>query len=50
MGDTAVVGIYGFLMLNDKKILENAGHVSHLEMEKIVRDKLKTYNEAKRLN
>jgi len=39
----------GFLILNDKKILENSGSVSHLEMEKIVRDRLRTYNEVNRL-
>ncbi len=39
----------GFLILNDKKILENSGRVSHLEMEKIVRDRLKKYNEGNRL-
>lgn len=34
----------GFLVLNEKEILKNAGSVSHLEMEKIVREKLKEYN------
>lgn len=38
-----------FLVLNDKKILENSGSVSHLEMEKVVRKQLKRYNQ-KRLN
>lgn len=36
-----------FLILNDKKILENAGNVSHLEMERTVRTQLKNYNENK---
>ena len=34
-----------FLILNEKEILKNAGTVSHLEMEKIVREKLKEYNQ-----
>ncbi len=34
-----------FLILNDKKILENSGNVSHLEMEKTVRKKLREYNQ-----
>jgi len=38
-----------FLVLNDKEILQNAGNVSHLEMEKKVREQLKKYNEQKRL-
>lgn len=38
-----------FLILNDKKILENSGNVSHLEMEKTVRKKLEEYNQ-KRIN
>jgi len=36
-----------FLILNEKKILENSGSVSHLEMEKTVREKLKEYNQKK---
>jgi len=39
----------GFLILNDKKILQNAGSISHLEMEKKVREQLKKYNEQKLL-
>ena len=39
----------GFLVLNDKEILKNAGNVSHLEMEKKVREQLKKYNEQKLL-
>ncbi|MFA6285684.1 MAG: RhuM family protein [Parcubacteria group bacterium] len=35
----------GFLVLNEKEILKNSGSVSHLEMEKIVREKLKEYNQ-----
>ena len=33
-----------FLVLNDKEILQNAGNISHLEMEKKVRKQLKKYN------
>ncbi len=33
-----------FLILNEKNILDNSGGVSHLEMEKIVREKLEEYN------
>ncbi len=40
-----VLKLDSFLILNDKKILENAGRVSHLEMEEIVRKQLKNYNE-----
>lgn len=36
-----------FLTLNDKKILENLGSVSHLEMEKVVREQLRKYNQKK---
>jgi len=36
-----------FLVLNDKNILENSGSVSHLEMEKVVREKLREYNQKK---
>ena len=35
----------GFLVLNDKEILQNAGNVSRLEMEKKVRDQLEKYND-----
>ena len=34
-----------FLVLNEKEILKNAGSVSRLEMEKIVREKLREYNQ-----
>jgi len=36
-----------FLILNDKKILENSGTVSHVEMEKRVRKELAAYNKKK---
>lgn len=36
-----------FLVLNDKKILENSGSVSHPEMEKVVRKQLEKYNQKK---
>jgi len=36
-----------FLVLNDKEILQNAGNVSHLEMEKKVRKELEKYNRQK---
>ncbi len=36
-----------FLVLNEKEILQNAGNVSHLEMEKKVRTELKKYNQKK---
>ncbi|MFA6919319.1 MAG: RhuM family protein [Patescibacteria group bacterium] len=36
-----------FLTLNEKEILQNAGDVSRLEMEKKVRDELKKYNQKK---
>jgi len=36
-----------FLILNDKKILDNPGGVSHIEMEQKVRLQLKKYNEKK---
>lgn len=42
-----VLKLDSFLVLNDKKILENSGSVSHLEMEKIVRKQLKNYNKRK---
>jgi len=38
-----------FLILNDKEILQNAGNISHLEMEKKVKEQLKKYNEQKLL-
>lgn len=34
----------GFLILNEKEILQNAGNVSHGEMEKKVREELERYN------
>jgi len=34
----------GFLILNDKDILDNAGEVSHQEMEEKVREELSKYN------
>jgi hypothetical protein len=39
----------GFLVLNDKKILEHAGNVSHADMEQKVREQLRKYNESRRL-
>jgi len=39
----------GFLILNDKEILQRSGNVSHIEMEKKVRKQLKKYNEQKLL-
>jgi hypothetical protein len=36
-----------FLILNEKQILQSAGNVSHLEMEKKVREELKKYNQKK---
>ncbi|MEI7621602.1 MAG: RhuM family protein [Candidatus Moraniibacteriota bacterium] len=42
-----VLKLDSFLILNDKKILENAGSVSHLEMENIVRNQLEKYNTKK---
>jgi hypothetical protein len=38
-----------FLTLNEKEILKNTGNVSHLEMEKKVREQLKQYNDQKQL-
>ena len=38
-----------FLILNDKKILKNSGSVSHLEMEKKVREQLEKFNKQKLL-
>jgi len=35
--------------LNDKKILDNSGNVSHLEMEKKVREQLEKFNKQKLL-
>jgi hypothetical protein len=37
----------GFLILNDKEILKDAGNISRLEMEKKVRDELEKYNQKK---
>jgi len=42
-----VMKLDSFLILNDKKILDNAGSVSHLEMEKMVREKLGEYNQKR---
>ena len=39
-----------FLTLNDKDILKNFGNVSHLEMEKKVREQLEKYNKEKLLS
>ncbi|MBU2542924.1 virulence RhuM family protein [Patescibacteria group bacterium] len=36
-----------FLILNEKKILQSAGDVSHLEMEKKVREELEKYNQKR---
>ncbi len=36
-----------FLILNDKKILKNAGNISHLKMEKKVRKELEKFNQRK---
>lgn len=36
-------------ILNDKKILKNSGSVSHLEMEKKVREQLEKFNKQKLL-
>ncbi len=36
-----------FLVLNEKKILQNAGDISRLEMEKKVREELKKYNQKR---
>jgi hypothetical protein len=35
----------GFLVLNDKEILSDAGGVSHQEMEKKVRQELERFNQ-----
>ena len=40
-------GYFRVLVLNDKEILQNAGNVSHLEMEKKVRKELEKYNRQK---
>ena len=40
----------GFLILNDKETLQNAGDVSRLEMEKKVRDELEKYNQKMLIN
>lgn len=39
-----------FLVLNEKEILQNSGNVSHLEMEKKVREELEKYNQKKLAN
>jgi len=36
-----------FLILNEKKILGNAGSVSHTDMENVVRKQLEAYNRKK---
>ena len=36
-----------FLVLNEKEILQNAGNISHLEMEKKVRKELEKFNQKK---
>ncbi len=36
-----------FLVLNEKEILQNAGNVSHLDMEKRVRNELEKYNQKR---
>ena len=36
-----------FLVLNEKEILQNAGNVSHLEMEKKVREELEKHNQKR---
>ncbi|MCF7820286.1 MAG: virulence RhuM family protein [Candidatus Pacebacteria bacterium] len=38
-----------FLILNDKKILTDAGEISHFEMEKKIRKELKRFNEKRLL-
>ena len=42
-----ILKLDGFLVLNDKEILQNAGNVSHLKMEKKVRSELEKYNQKK---
>lgn len=37
----------GFLILNEKKILQSAGDISHLKMEKKVREELEKYNQKR---
>ncbi|MFH1170196.1 MAG: RhuM family protein [Candidatus Vogelbacteria bacterium] len=37
----------GFLVLNEKKILQSSGNISHLEMEKKVREELERYNQGR---
>jgi len=37
----------GFLILNDKEILNNSGTISHIDMEKKVREELRKFNEKK---
>lgn len=39
-----------FLVLNEKEILQNSGNVSHLEMEKKIREELEKYNQKKLAN
>jgi len=40
-----IVKLDGFLVLNDKEILDNAGNVSHKEMEQKVRQELEKFNQ-----
>jgi hypothetical protein len=42
-----IVKLDSFLVLNDKKILDGAGGVSHKEMERKVRKELENYNRKK---
>jgi hypothetical protein len=40
-----IMKLDGFLVLNDKEILENSGSVSRHDMEQKVREELKRYNQ-----
>ncbi len=42
-----ILKLDGFLVLNDKEILDNAGSMSHKKMEQKVREELAKYNETK---
>src|SRR3972149_3030685 len=42
-----IIKLDDFLILNDKKILQSAGDISHLKMEKKVREELKKYNQKR---
>jgi hypothetical protein len=44
-----IVKLDDFLVLNEKEILKNLGSVSHLEMEKKVREQLEKYNNRRKL-